>query len=296
MNRRSIRSYLKKNSINLMYIPALILFSLFVVYVFIDGVHISFTNWNGYSQDFSYVGIANYIRLFTSKNIRGAFLNTLVYGFVGTLFINIVGLGYALLLNQSIKGRNIVRAIIYLPSLIAPLIMGYIFYFLFQYERGALNDVLLFIGLQPIDWLKYPNISIILITFIQIFQFCGVSMIVYIAGLQAIPDTYYEAVELAGATKWQRFRYVTLPLLIPAIRSSVLLNLIGGLKIFGPVIALTNGGPGYSTHSLSSMTANAYFQMQNAGFSSAIGIFTFVFILCVSLIGNTLLEKRRVEY
>lgn len=287
---------MKKNSVNIMYLPALILFGLFVVYVFVDGVHVSFTNWNGYSQDFSYVGVNNYIRLFTSKYLRGAFINTIIYGFVGTFFINIIGLLYALILNRDLYGKNVVRAIIYLPTLIAPLIMGYICYFIFQYDRGALNDILLLFGIAPVNWLQYPDISVWIITGIQVFQFCGVAMIVYIAGLQGIPQMYYEAVELDGATKFQKFRHITLPLLIPAIRSSVLLNLIGGLKIFGPVVALTNGGPGYSTHSLSSMTANAYFEMQNAGFASAIGIFTFLFILIVSILGNSILEKRRVEY
>ena len=122
----------------LFYIPAIILFCGFVVYPFLQGIRLSFMNWNGYSQNMKFVGLKNYIRLFQDANVKTAFVNTLIYGVVSTIIQNILGLAYALFLNMNFKCRTIVRTIIYMPVMIAPLIMGYIMYFFFQYEGGQL--------------------------------------------------------------------------------------------------------------------------------------------------------------
>lgn len=279
-----------------MYLPAIILFLIFVVYPFMDGIRISFTNWNGYSQSYKYVGFENYVRLFQADYVKLAFINTLIYGFGSTIFQNIIGLSYALFLNKPRKGRTLVRTIIYIPVMVAPLIMGYVFYFIFQYDGGAINDILIWLGMQPKDWLSSSVGSVSIITLINVLQYCGISMILYLAGLQSIPNMYYEAAELDGANAVDMFKNITLPLLMPAIKSSVILNIIGGLKLFDIIMSLTAGGPGYSSHSLSTLVTNAYFKMQHAGFSATIGIFTFIFILIVSLIFMKFFEKRGVEY
>lgn len=293
---REIKKWCKKNYINVMYLPALILFITFVAFPFVDGIRISFTDWNGYSQQFSYIGLDNYIRVFSTNNVKIAFFNTVIYGVGSTIFQNILGLAYALFLDKQIKGKSLVRTIIYIPVMVAPLIMGYIFYFVFQYSGGALNDVLKLFGQEAVDWLANPKAGIIIITFINTIQYCGISMVLYLAGLQTIPEMYYEAAELDGAKKTQIFKNITLPLLMPAIKSSVILNIIGGLKLFDVIMALTAGGPGYSTHSLSTLITNAYFKMQHAGFSAAIGICTFIFIVVVSLICMKYFDKKEVQY
>ncbi|MGL4737947.1 MAG: carbohydrate ABC transporter permease [Cellulosilyticaceae bacterium] len=292
----TISRWFRKNSINLMYVPALVLFIVFVVYPFIDGIRISFTNWNGYSQSYKYVGLDNYKRLFEADFVRIAFVNTLIYGIGSTVFQNIIGLAYALFLNKPHRGRSIVRTIIYIPVMVAPLIMGYVFYFFFQFDGGALNDVMSLFGKVPVDWLATPSGGVVIITMINVLQYCGIAMILYLAGLQSIPEMYFEAAELDGAGRWAMFKHVTLPLLMPAIKSSVILNIIGGLKLFDIIMSLTSGGPGYATHSLSTLVTNAYFRMQHAGFSATIGIFTFVFIMVVSLICMKFFDKRGVEY
>lgn len=282
-------------SINLFYIPAILLFLFFVVYPFIKGIRLSFTNWNGYSKTFKSVGIKNYITLFKDVNVRRAFINTLVYGFGSALLQNILGVLLAVFLNMKFKGRTIVRTVIYLPVMISPLIMGYIMYFFFNYSRGALNDVLKLFGAMPIDWLASGNRAVFIITLINSLQFCGISMVIYLAGLQNIPTMYYEAAEIDGISGVGKFFKITLPLLTPAVTSAVTLNLIGGLKLFDLVAALTSGGPGYDTNSVSTLINKYYFGGERAGYASAIGIVFFVFIMIVSNVVTKALSCRQVE-
>ncbi len=285
----------KKSVINLFYIPAVILFLVFVIYPFIQGIRLSFTNWNGYSQTMKFVGIKNYTRLFQDANVKTALVNTLIYGVMSTVIQNILGLGYALFLNTKFKGRSIVRTIIYMPVMIAPLIMGYIMYFFFQYDGGAVNDILIALHMEPVDLLVHSGTAIRIIVLVNSLQFVGVAMVIYLAGLQNVPNMYYEAAMIDGATFWERFKHITIPLLMPAISSSTILNLIGGLKLFDLVMALTSGGPGFSTHSLSTLVTNQYFSAQSAGYASAIGIFTFLLIMIISNVVMGYFDKKEVD-
>ncbi|WP_269431483.1 carbohydrate ABC transporter permease [Caviibacter abscessus] len=126
-------------------------------------------------------------------------------------------------------------------------------------------------------------------------QYCGISMLIYLAGLQNIPKMYYEASELDGANSFDKFIHITIPMLKPAIITSFTINIIGGLKLFDVIKALTNGGPGYATHSLSTLIDKVYFGTQNAGYSAAIGIVLFLFILISSLITNAASERGELE-
>lgn len=285
----------KNSIINLYYIPALLLFCIFVIYPLIKGLGISFTNWNGFSQNQKYVGLRNYKTFLTDPNILIALRNTIVYGFGSTILQNILGLAYALFLNKRFSGRSITRVIIYLQAMVAPLIMGYMYYFILQYDGGALNDLVKLLGFEAVDWLSKGKTAILLIIFINTIQFVGVSMIIYLAGLQGIPASYYEAAEMDGAGSWKKFRYITFPLLTPAITSSVMLNLIGGLKLFDIIVALTNGGPGFATHSLATLVSHTYFRGQNAGYSATIGIFTFLLIMVISVLVMSFFNRKEVE-
>lgn len=283
------------DTINLFYVPALVLFALFVIYPFFKGVYLSFTNWNGYSRSFKMIGLKNYVSLFKDKNVHRAFANTLVYGVGSTVIQNALGVLLAVFLNKKFRGRTLVRTVIYLPVMIAPLIMGYVMYFFFNYNRGAINDVLKLFGAAPVDWLASGNRAVFILTLVNSLQFVGISMVIYLAGLQNIPSMYYEAAEIDGIGVKQRFFYITLPLLMPAITSSVTLNLIGGLKLFDVISALTGGGPGYDTHSLSTLIHKYYFAGERAGYASAIGLVFFVFIMIVSNIVVKALQRRQVE-
>lgn len=283
-----------KNIINIMYIPAVILFIIFVIYPFLDGIRISLTNWNGYSQEYSYIGFENYKSLFKDENVKIALKNTFMYGVGSTIIQQAIGLSYAVFLNNKFKGREFARTVIYLPIMVASVIMGYIWYFLLQYNGGAINDILIALGMQPIDFIANGNLMVWIIVLINSLQFCGVSMVIYLAGLQNISQMYYEAASLDGASKFQQFKNITLPLLKPAIVTSVTLNLIGGLKLFDAIKALTNGGPGYTTHSLSTLINYTYFNSQSAGYAAAIGIMLFLLILITTLVLNKVLDRKEV--
>ena len=280
---------------NILYVPALLLIFLFVVYPFFDGLRIAFTDWNGYSLTYRYVGFTNFGRLFTDINILNSIRNTLLYGFGSTFFQQVLGLGAALLLNKAFKGRGIARTILYLPVMISAVIMGYMWQYLTQYE-GALNDILKLFGKEPMLWLSHANIAILLIIIINSMQYFGISMIIYLSGLQAIPDMYIEAAKIDGAGPIRVFFSVTAPLLYPAFATSIMLNLIGGLKLFDVIRALTGGGPGYSTHSLATLINVTYFGTQHAGYSAVIGLVLFVMILLITVVLQRLFAKREVDY
>lgn len=295
-NMETLTDFWKKHAINLLYLPALLLFALFVFYPFVMGIGISFTDWNGFSQSSNNVGFDNYRQLFSDPNVRKAMINTLIYGFGCTVLQQCIGLGYAVLLNHSFKLRNFARTIIYMPVMIAGVIMGYMVYFLFQYNNGALNDILALVGMSPVDWLADGRRAIVIIMLINTLQFVGISMVIYLAGLQNIPKSFYEASDIDGASAVSQFFHITLPLLKPAIVTSVTINLIGGLKLFDQIKALTNGGPGYESHSMSTLIDATYFRSQQAGYSAAMGIVLFVFILIVSLLMLRFFNRRKFEY
>lgn len=285
----------RARTMNMFYVPALILFAIFVIYPFMKGIFLSFTNWNGYSQSYKMVGINNYIRMLTDQNVHRAFINTIIYGVGSTFLQNVLGLALALLLNQKFRGKSVVRTMVYLPVMIAPLIMGYIMYFFFTYNNGALNDILGIFGKEAVDWLASGTRGTVILTIVNSLQFVGISMVIYLAGLQGIPDMYYEAAAIDGINPTQRFWYITLPLLMPAISSSVTINLIGGLKLFDIISALTGGGPGYDTNSLSTLVHRTYFASENAGYASAIGLISFVLIMVLSNIVLKYLDKKEAD-
>lgn len=281
---------------NLFYVPALALMLFFIAFPLFNGLRLSFYSWNGYSQNMRFVGIDNYVDMLSDRSMKTVFLNTLLYGFGSTILQNVLGLATALLVDSRFKGHTVVRTFIYLPIMISGLIMGYIMYYFLQYDGGILNEILGWFGKEPVDWLADSGRARIIILLVNSVQYYGNAMVLYLAGLQSIPELYYEAAKVDGASAFQRFRYVTMPLLIPAITSAVIVNLIGSLKLNDVIVSLTNGGPGHSTHSLSTFITLNYFRLEKAGYASAIGVFMFAFIMLVSTVMNRYFRKKEVEY
>jgi raffinose/stachyose/melibiose transport system permease protein len=290
-----LRPHKGDRAINLMYVPALLFVAAFIFYPFFRGLFISFTNWNGYSAKFRIVGFEQYRTMFGDPNVVNTIQNTFIYGLGSTFLQTVAGLALALFLDGSTKPRSIVRTIVYLPVIISPLIMGYVWYFFFRYSGGAVNDIMILFGKEPVDWFADGHRSVWIITFINSYQFVGVSMVMFLAGLQSIPPTYYEAAMIDGASAPRRFFAVTVPLLTPAFASSVVFNVIGGMKLFDVIVATTNGGPGYSSMSLSTMMYDLYFSKQNAGYAAALGILMFVLIVTLSVALLAFFNRHEVE-
>ncbi|SHT45658.1 binding-protein-dependent transport system inner membrane protein [Mycobacteroides abscessus subsp. abscessus] len=285
----------KESSLWWMYLPALAAVCFFILYPFLNGIKISFTNWNGFSQTYDYVGFSQYTRMLKDPDTWLVVKNTLLYGVGSTILQNVIGLGYALLLNQRIYMKNFTRTIVYLPVIISPLIMGYIFYFFFAFQGGALNDLLVFFGLDKINALGDPKINIWLIVFVNTFQFVGIAMIIYLAGLQSISKDYYEAAQIDGASSFQQFKNITLPMLMPSITINMVINIIGGLKLFDVIISLTGGGPGYASQSMSTFMYDLYFNRQDAGYAATQGVFMAIIILILSLAALVYFKRKEIE-
>jgi raffinose/stachyose/melibiose transport system permease protein len=285
----------KESSLWWMYLPSVLLVFLFIVYPFFDGIRISLTNWNGFSQVYDYIGVEQYKRMFADPDTWLVVKNTLLYGIGSTILQNVIGLGYALLLNHSLKIRTLTRTIIYLPVIISPLVMGYIWYFFFAYQGGALNDIYNWLGLEPINALGNPGVNPYIIVFVNTFQYVGVAMIIYLAGLQSISKEYYEAANIDGAKSWSKFKNITLPLLMPAITINVVINIIGGLKLFDVIVSLTNGGPGNASQSMSTFMYSLYFARQDAGYAATQGVLMALIILLLSLGALIYLKRKEVE-
>ena len=277
-------------------IPALALMILFIAAPLVNAVRISFFKWNGYSQNMRWYGLKNFVNLFTDNLFWRATLNTMIYGFGSTFFQNVCGLAAALFLNNKFKGRNGVRVILYMPIMISAFIMGQILYYFVQAEGGVFNELLGIIGISPIYWMKTGLSSTLMIMLANSWQYMGLCMIIYLAGLQNIPSMYKEAARLDGAGKMKEFIYVTLPLLIPSITTAVVTNLIGGFKLFDAIVAMSNGGPNRKSMSLSFYISQLYFNDEMAGYASAVGIMTFFIIMIIALPVNAYLRKKEVEY
>lgn len=285
----------RKRKLNWFYVSAVVLMLAFIAYPLCNAVYLSFFQWNGYSVSKEFIGIGNYTAMFQDKIFLSSLRNTLIYGFGCTLFQQVIGLSLALFLNTKFKGRGIIRTVIYMPAMVSGLVMGYIMYFFFQYKGGVVNDMMNMLGLEAYDWLGNGTAAIAVIVFINTWQFVGVSMVIYLAGIQGVSQSYLEAATVDGASPWEKFRFIILPLLVPALSSSVIYNLIGGLKLYDVIIALTDGGPAKKTHSLATYIANRYFDAERAGYAAAIGVFSFVMIMVISMLVNAYFRRKEVE-
>ncbi|HJE22016.1 MAG TPA: sugar ABC transporter permease [Bifidobacterium pullorum] len=288
---KSWRDRFKGASVNLFYAPALIMLVLFSLYPLISGIGISLTSWDGFNPEKIFVGLSNYVTMLRDANFRMTLINTFIYGIGSTIIQQVLGLGLAVLLNSKIKGCNLMRAIIYLPALVSAVIMGTMYYFIFQYDTGALNTILSALGLEKVAWFQNATTALIIILVVNSVQFVGTSMIIYLAGLQGLDQSVVEAASLDGASGWKMFWNITLPGLAPSFTTSVVLNLIGGLKLFDVIKVLTGGGPGYSTNSVSSYISIQYFDNQNAGYAAAMGVVLFIIIAVVTTVMNKGLDK-----
>ena len=277
-------------------IPAFLLIVIFMIVPLGNALRVSFFKWNGYSQKMKFIGLKNYRSLFSDKVFWRSTVNTFIYGFGSTLLQNIMGLSAAIFVNKEFKGRNFVRLILYMPIMISGVIMGAIQYYIFNYENGGLNNILNLFGVGNIYWMETGPRAVMIITLINSWQAMGFCMLIYLAGLQNIPKMYQEAALLDGATKRQIFFKVKLPLLMPAVTTAVITNLIGGFKLYDIIVTLTNGGPNRKSLSLSYYISLLYFSDEKAGYSSAVGIALFVIIFLVAVPINHYLRSREVEY
>lgn len=282
----------RKDLTQWMSLPALLLYGLFFVYPLLKGIGMSLTDWDGMGEA-KFVGFANFTRFFQDARAMGDIRTTLIFAAGSAILLNLVGLGYAFFMEKPFPCRSLARVIIYLPAIISPLIMGYIWYFLLQPGRGFLYYAARQLGTELFlgKWMSsYPATMAVLI-FVNVWQYAGMTMIIYLAGLKSISGDIREAAVMDGANAWQRFTRVTLPLLMPSIRINVVTNIIGSLSVFDIIMALTEGGPGYSTESLSIYIMRMCYGSRT-GYSTAVAMILFLIILLPVLISLRLTRGK----
>lgn len=285
----------RRRKLLLLTLPGLLLIVLFIFIPLANGIRVAFFTWNGYGKTMKFVGLQNFISLFSDKRLLRTTVNTLIYGFGSCLLQNILGLAAAMFVNRKFHGCSAVRAVLYMPIMISAFIMGKIMSYLFSFDNGVFNDILALFGLEPVYWLRNSWVGVLLITLVNSWQYLGLCMLIYLAGLQNIPASYREVADIEGATAWQRFFHVTLPLLIPSVTTCVVTNLIGGLKLYEMVAGMTGGGPNRETMSLAQYIQLLYFDDERAGYAAAVGVFMFFLIMLLALPINRFLKKREVQ-
>mgnify|MGYP000865714549 FL=1 len=262
-----------------MALPAFVMFTVFFIYPLTKGIGMSLTDWSGYGQA-RFVGFTNFVNFFHDPRALSDIRTTVLFALGSAPLLNVVGLIYALLMNSKFRGKSFARACIYMPAIISPLIMGYIWYLLLQPDRGVLHQLLsqgASLSLLS-NWMSDYRSQMIVLILVNVWQYAGMTMIIYLAGLQNISRELYEAAQIDGASKWQAFWHLTLPLLGPSIRINVVTNIIGSLSVFDIVMALTGGGPGYQTETLSIYIMRMCYGSKT-GYSTAVAVIMFLIVL-----------------
>ncbi|MEZ3426001.1 MAG: sugar ABC transporter permease [Lachnospiraceae bacterium] len=274
-------------------IPVLVLFFTFNTLPMLKGVVYSFTNYKGYGS-YDYVGLRNYADLFTDARVGKSYLFTFKYALAGTVLVNILSLVMALGLNSRIRFKSALRGIYFIPNILGGLVIGYIFSFFFTYILPALGTAL------HIGWLqnsilaseKYAWIGVLVV---GVWQAVAMNTIIYISGLQTIPQDVYEASMLDGASKWKEFWNVTLPLVAPFVTINLVLSTKNLLMVFDQIMSLTKGGPAQSTESISYLIYRNGMDGGQFGFQSANAVVFFLVIVAISVFQMTVMNKKEEQ-
>lgn len=271
----------RKTTFLLITIPILALFVCFNTIPLIRGVIYSFTNFKGFGS-YDWVGFRNYIDLFTDARVGKSYLFTFKLAVVTTIVVNVISLVLALALNSKIRAKSFFRGAYFLPNILGALVVGYIFNYFFTYILPAVGAMIGSAALSK-SILSNPSSAWIGIMVVCAWQAVAMNTIIYISGLQTVPEDVYEAGGLDGATGWKQFRYLTFPLIIPFFSINMVLSVKNFLMVFDQIMALTKGGPAQSTESISYLIYNNGMSGGQFGFQSANAVIFFIVIVTVSV-------------
>jgi raffinose/stachyose/melibiose transport system permease protein len=274
-------------------IPAVILFFMFNTYPMIRGFIYSFTNYKGYGT-FDWIGIRNYIDLFSDSRVFKSYMFTFKYAICGTILVNVLSLIMALALNSQIRFKSALRGIYFVPNILGGLVIGYIFSFIFTYILPALGEM------WDIAWLKNSILASttwawVGVLIVGVWQAVAMTTIIYISGLQTVPEDVYEASRVDGSSKWTEFWKVTFPLIIPFVSINLVLTTKNFLMVFDQIMSLTSGGPAQSTESISFLIYNNGLSGGQFGFQSANAVIFFIVIVLFSVLQQNITSKKEQQ-
>lgn len=277
----------KNDKIAYLYIlPLLVLSFALVYYCIIDTVVVSFTDWDGMSDSFKFIGLKNYTKMLADKTFWTSVVNNIIF-FAGTVFVQaFVGFVLAVLLKKKLFGSNVFKAIYFLPIAMATSIITAIFRIIMDPTNGSLNQFLRAIHLGGLaqNWVGDPKIALLSVIIVNIFQWMGFSMITYYASLMSLPDDVYEAAKIDGAGFWRTTFSVTLPMVKGTTNVLIILGIVGSLKTFDLVKLLTGGGPGRATTVMNTYLYEKAFNDFNAGGAASIGVAILIIAMIMSFL------------
>ena len=270
-------------------LPSIIIFAVFFLWPIISSLYYSMTVWNFETAKFC--GLDNYKLFFSEHAMSSSVIHSLIYAF-GTCILKVVlAFFIAVFLTGKIRSKSFIRSAVFFPNLVSMVAVGLAFSFMMHPTRGLLNAAITALGGKSIDFLGDPKLALLSIILVDVWKGLSISVVIYIAGIQSIDKTYYEAASIDGATGWQKLTNITLPLVAPSQNSIIILSLIGGLRSFELIWTMTGGGPGFATDVLASVIYKQY----AAGFYGLSTAGNVVMLVLISIIAFPLqhfLNKR----
>ena len=276
--------------------PIVILFTAFRIYPAFFNFALSFMKWNVFKNEGTWVGLKNYTRLLEDETFFTAFKNTLLYTGIFLPIQMTAALAIALLLNVRFRGRSFCRTALFAPYVITLVATAAIWKWLYDPTSGLINAVLEQLNLPTSLWLLGKDTALGSVIVYSIWQSVGYSIVIFLAGLQAIPQRYYEAAEIDGASKFQSFLHITLPLLMPVTLFILVMMTIASFGVFSQIYVMTQGGPAYATLVLVLYMFNHAFTFLNLSYGATIAVVFFVFVLAVTIIELRFGSRRAISY
>jgi multiple sugar transport system permease protein len=274
--------------------PVIIAFLIFNLYPMVLGLYLSFTKWDILSPP-TFIGLGNWADLFKDDLLWRAVLQTLYYAVASVTGATALSIALALALNQRLKTIGFYRTFFFLPAVTSLVAIAMVWRWIYNTEFGVLNAFLGSLGINPVNWLGDPVLAMPAVILMSIWRSAGFNTVLFLAGLQGVPQEYYEAAEIDGASRWDRFRHITLPLISPTTFFVVVNGLIGSWQVFDQVYILTRGGPLLSTVTVVYLIYSNGFEWYKTGYASAMAYGLFLIIIALTAIQFSL-QKRWVFY
>jgi raffinose/stachyose/melibiose transport system permease protein len=274
------------------YVPAAVIFGVLFLYPTVASFFFSLTRWTLF--DFEFIGLENFVQFFREPFLVQGLINTLTYGVVTSGLKVVLGMLLAVLLTSPIIGRAYLRAVVFFPVLVSTVGVGITFTVMMHPTQGVMNEALQLFGIEGPGWLTDPSLALISVALVDVWKGVGLATLIYIAGLASIPPEYYEAAKIDGANSWQNFWNITLPLVRPATVTVIILSLIGGLRSFDLIWAMTRGGPGFTSDVIASVIYKQY-QAGFYGLSTAGNVVLFILVALIIVPLSAWLNRKEVE-
>jgi len=278
----------------LFVLPLVFVFTTVVILPFFIGIGYSFVSWDGMPLNpKTFVGFSNYVQIFKDKTFMSSVGHTLLFTVIAVLVINILGLTFALIVTSKLRVRNLARTMLFMPYLIGGLILGYIWRFIFTDVFKAIGEGT---GLTKVffSWLLDPKFSLFALIIVTTWQMAGYIMIIYITGIQGIPDDVIEAAQVDGASFWKTLLHIKFPLIMPSFTICLFMTLSNCFKIYDVNVSLTRGGPNRATEMLAMNIYNEIFSLNHYGYGQAKAIIFFIAVAVITLIQVSITKKKEV--